>query len=78
MKKRSYFLLIIFGFLLLLFALIFGLLSLSSLAERSKYGGGLLFTDVEIFGFIGIVCLLGCIILFLVAKSVKKRIDKVE
>jgi hypothetical protein len=56
----------IVGGLLLLVALISGGASILSLLERVQHGSGLLFADVEFFGFIALIAvILGAAILFI-------------
>jgi hypothetical protein len=56
----------IMGGLLLLVALISGGASIFSLLERVQHGPGLLFADVEFFGFIALIAaILGAGILFI-------------
>ena len=57
------------GGLLLLVALVFGGASILSLLERVQHGPGLLFADVEFFGFIAFTAaILGAAMLFAAKK----------
>jgi hypothetical protein len=59
----------IVGGLLLLIALVFGGASILSLLERVQHGAGLLFADVEFFGFIALIAaILGVATLFAAKK----------
>lgn len=72
MKFKSVVVLNIFGVLSLLIALIFGILSLSAYLERTKYGPGLMFADVEFFGLIAIFSLLFGIVFLFISRKIKK------
>lgn len=72
MKFKSVLLLNIFGVLSLLIAFVFGILSLSAYLERIKYGPGLMFADVEFFGFIAIISLLFGIIFLIISRKIRK------
>ncbi|HUL36921.1 MAG TPA: hypothetical protein VLW47_04495 [Thermodesulfobacteriota bacterium] len=66
----------IMGGLLLLIALVFGGASILSFLERVQHGPGLLFADVEFFGFIALIAvILGAATLFVAKKlsSVEKQ-----
>lgn len=72
MKIKSVVLLNIFGVLSLLIALVFGILSLSAYLERTKYGPGLMFADVEFFGLIAIIFLLFGFIFLFISRKIRK------
>ncbi len=59
----------ILGGLLLLIALVFGGTSVLALIARVQHGRGLLFADVEFFGFIALIAaILGATTLFVAKK----------
>ena len=64
----------IMGGLLLLIALVFGGASILSFLERVQHGPGLLFADVEFFGFIALIA----VILGAAALFVAKKLSSVE
>jgi formate-dependent nitrite reductase membrane component NrfD len=69
MKKMISIGLWIVGGLLFLIALVSGGVSILSLLERMQHGPGLLFADVEIFGFIALIAvILGAATLFAAKK----------
>jgi hypothetical protein len=69
MKKMISMGLWIVGGLLLLVALVAGGASILSLLERLQHGPGLLFADVELFGFIALIAvILGAATLFAARK----------
>jgi hypothetical protein len=69
MKKAISIPLWIVGGFLLLIALVFGGASILSLLERLQRGSGLLFADVEFFGFIALTtAIFGVAILFAARK----------
>ena len=72
MKKTIFTLLIIFGLLFSIIALISAVGILLSLAERSNYGAGLLFADVEIFIALALIFLAMAIICFWTALKIRK------
>jgi len=72
MKKTIFTLLIIFGALFSIIALISAVGVLLSLAERSNYGTGLMFADVEIFLGLTIIFLTAGIICIWIAAKIKK------
>jgi len=74
MKQKISFTLNILGGLILFIAFIFILLTISSYTERAKYGPGLFFADVEIFGFIAIVCFLAGILSLWIAKRIRRKL----
>ena len=55
--------------LLLLIALVFGGASILSLLERVQHGAGLLFADVEFFGFIALIAAILGVATLLAAKK---------
>jgi hypothetical protein len=64
----------IVGGLLLLIALVLGGASILSFLERVQHGPGLLFADVEFFGFIALIAvILGAAILFVAKKLSTSR-----
>ena len=44
------------GGLVLLIAFLSGAVSIQSLIERQQHGAGPLFADVELFGFVALIC----------------------
>ena len=69
MKKMILMGLWVVGGLMLLIALIFGGASILSLFERIQHGPGLLFADVEFFGFVALTAVIvGAALLFAAKK----------
>jgi hypothetical protein len=72
MKKIISILLKIFGVLFSIIAVISAFGALTSLAERSAHGAGLMFADVEIFIGLTIIFLTAGIICIWIAVKIKK------
>lgn len=72
MKKIISILLIISGILFSIIAVISAFGALTSLAERSKYGAGLMFADVELFIGLTVIFLTAGIICLWTAAKIKK------
>jgi hypothetical protein len=60
------------GTILLVIALLSGGAAILSLTERLQHGSGLLFADVEFFGFIAFICALSGGLTVFGAKNVSK------
>jgi hypothetical protein len=62
------------GVVLLIVALLAGIISLSALASRMRYGPGIMFADVEFFGLIALTCgVLGMPVIIAARKLAKWR-----
>jgi hypothetical protein len=72
MKKIISTLLTIFGVLFSIIAVISAFWALTSLAERSTHGAGLMFADVEIFIGLTLIFLTAGIICFWIAAKTRK------
>ena len=72
MKKTISTLLTILGILFSIIAVISAFGALTSLAERSKHGAGLMFADVEIFIGLTLIFLTAGIICFWIAAKIRK------
>ncbi len=78
MKKTFASLLTMLGFIFLLIALMSGFYAVSTFLERSRYGPGLFFADVEMFTMIAIFfIILGAFSLW-ISHRIKKKLPKKE
>jgi hypothetical protein len=74
LKSYSGTALLFLGFFLILIAIIFAYLALTSFLERQSHGSGLLFADVESFGLATIFfAILGVIIVIISRKMTRNR-----
>ena len=61
------------GSVLLLISLFSGAASIQSLIERQQHGAGPLFADVELFGFVALICAVAGGLAFFGARKLSKR-----